>query len=209
MLRPGAQRGLERGIDPGGRFFMPYLAKISLSLAISRGTSIRAAEISRNIFSSPPGRIVRICSPGSSLMFWNTCGMAYRLARSCTERTPTHYHCFVYLAIAASELGRQEEARGAVQRVLEIYPKFTIKRHMSIAPFRKETGCRPGRRIFAPRRPAGVSADRRPKAREFRVRSDWERLFGEHDVWRVSSAGAALPSSAPARPSARIAWVRS
>jgi TolB-like protein/DNA-binding winged helix-turn-helix (wHTH) protein len=64
---------------------------------------------------------------------------AYRLARSCAERTPTHYHCFVFLAIAAKESGREEEARGAARRILELYPKFTIKRHMDVAPFRKET----------------------------------------------------------------------
>jgi tetratricopeptide (TPR) repeat protein len=64
---------------------------------------------------------------------------AFRLARSCAERTPTHYHCFMFLAVAAKESGREEEARGAVQRVLELYPKFTIKRHMDVAPFKKET----------------------------------------------------------------------
>jgi TolB-like protein/DNA-binding winged helix-turn-helix (wHTH) protein len=64
---------------------------------------------------------------------------AFRLARSCTERTPTHYHCFMFLAIAAKESGREEEARGAVRRVLELYPKFTIRRHMQVAPFKKET----------------------------------------------------------------------
>jgi hypothetical protein len=30
---------------------------------------------------------------------------ALRLARLCTERTPSYYSCFVYLAIAARELG--------------------------------------------------------------------------------------------------------
>ena len=63
---------------------------------------------------------------------------AFRLASSCTERAPRHYHCFLYLAIAAKESGREEEARGAVRRLLEIYPKFTIKRHMHIAPFKKD-----------------------------------------------------------------------
>ena len=62
-----------------------------------------------------------------------------RLAWLRAERTPTHYHCFVFLAIAAKESGREEEARGAVRRILEIYPKFTIKRHMDVAPFKKET----------------------------------------------------------------------
>jgi tetratricopeptide (TPR) repeat protein len=64
---------------------------------------------------------------------------AYRLARSCAERAPTHYRCFVFLAIAAKESGRKEEARGAVQCILEYYPKFTIKRHMDVVPFKMET----------------------------------------------------------------------
>ena len=63
---------------------------------------------------------------------------AFRLARSCAERTPTHYHCFMFLAVAAKESGREEEARGAVRRLLELYPKFTIRRHMDVAPFKKE-----------------------------------------------------------------------
>ena len=63
---------------------------------------------------------------------------AFRLARSCAERTPTHYHCFMFLAVAAKESGREEEARAAVRRLLEIYPKFTIKRHMHVAPFKKD-----------------------------------------------------------------------
>jgi adenylate cyclase len=61
---------------------------------------------------------------------------AMRLARLCAERSPGHFPCFIDLAIAAKETGRDEEARRALQRLLEIYPKFTIRRHMSIAPFR-------------------------------------------------------------------------
>jgi hypothetical protein len=45
----------------------------------------------------------------------------------------------MFLAVAAKESGREEEARGAVRRMLELYPKFTIKRHMDVAPFKKET----------------------------------------------------------------------
>jgi TolB-like protein/DNA-binding winged helix-turn-helix (wHTH) protein len=63
---------------------------------------------------------------------------ALRLARSCTERTPTYYPCFMFLAIAANELGREDEARSAVQRLLELYPKFSIGRHMQVAPFGKD-----------------------------------------------------------------------
>jgi adenylate cyclase len=63
---------------------------------------------------------------------------AFPLVRSCTERTPTHYPCFMFLAIAAKELGRDDAARGAVRRLLELYPKFTIKRHLGVAPFKKD-----------------------------------------------------------------------
>jgi adenylate cyclase len=63
---------------------------------------------------------------------------AFRLARSCAERTAMHYHCFMFLAVAAKESGREEEARGAVRRLLELYPKFTIKRHMDVTPFKRE-----------------------------------------------------------------------
>jgi hypothetical protein len=45
----------------------------------------------------------------------------------------------MFLAVAAKESGREEEARGGVRRLLELYPKFTIKRHMDVAPFKKET----------------------------------------------------------------------
>jgi hypothetical protein len=41
----------------------------------------------------------------------------------------------MYRAIAAKELGLQEEARAATRRLLEIYPKLTIRRHMRIAPW--------------------------------------------------------------------------
>ncbi|MFZ1102217.1 MAG: winged helix-turn-helix domain-containing protein [Hyphomicrobiaceae bacterium] len=63
---------------------------------------------------------------------------ALRLARLCAERAPSLYPCFVYLALAARELGREDEARSAVKRVIELYPKFTIRRHMQVAPFRRD-----------------------------------------------------------------------
>jgi adenylate cyclase len=63
---------------------------------------------------------------------------ALRLARLCAERAPSQYPCFVYLAIAARELGLEDEARSAVQRVIELYPKFTIRRHLQVVPFRRD-----------------------------------------------------------------------
>jgi TolB-like protein/DNA-binding winged helix-turn-helix (wHTH) protein/Flp pilus assembly protein TadD len=63
---------------------------------------------------------------------------ALRLARLCAERAPSYYPCVVYLAIAARELGLEDEARSAVKRVIELYPKFTIRRHMQVAPFRRD-----------------------------------------------------------------------
>jgi TolB-like protein/DNA-binding winged helix-turn-helix (wHTH) protein len=63
---------------------------------------------------------------------------ALRLTRSCAERLPKRFGCFIHLAIAARELGLEEEARAAARRLIEIYPRFTIQRHMRIAPFRNE-----------------------------------------------------------------------
>jgi len=63
---------------------------------------------------------------------------ALRLARLCAERAPSQYPCFVYLAIAARELGREDEMRSAVKRVIELYPEFTIRRHLQVVPFRRD-----------------------------------------------------------------------
>lgn len=63
---------------------------------------------------------------------------ALRLLRSCAERAPKLFTCPLYRAVAAKELGLEEEARAAARRLLELYPKFAIGRHMRITPFRND-----------------------------------------------------------------------
>jgi TolB-like protein len=63
---------------------------------------------------------------------------ALRLARSCAQRAPKLPTCSIYLAIAARELGLEDDARAAARRVLEIYPGFSIERYMRIVPFGRE-----------------------------------------------------------------------
>jgi hypothetical protein len=46
--------------------------------------------------------------------------------------------CPLYRAVAAKELGLKDEARAAALRLIELYPKFTIRRHMRIMPLRNE-----------------------------------------------------------------------
>ena len=48
---------------------------------------------------------------------------ALRLTRSCAERAPRLVACLIHLAIAARDLGLEDEARGAARRLLEIYPR--------------------------------------------------------------------------------------
>jgi TolB-like protein/DNA-binding winged helix-turn-helix (wHTH) protein/Tfp pilus assembly protein PilF len=61
---------------------------------------------------------------------------ALRLTRSCAERAPRLFACWLYRAIAARELGLEDEARAAAWHLLEINPKFTIQRFMRVAPYR-------------------------------------------------------------------------
>jgi adenylate cyclase len=64
---------------------------------------------------------------------------ALRLTRTCAERQPHLFTCHMYRAAAAGAAGLDDEARVAAQRLLEIYPKFTITRHMrSLMPFQRE-----------------------------------------------------------------------
>jgi hypothetical protein len=59
---------------------------------------------------------------------------ALRLTRSCAERAPKLFACSLLRAIAAKELGLEDEARAAARRLLEIYPKFTIRRLCASSP---------------------------------------------------------------------------
>jgi adenylate cyclase len=60
---------------------------------------------------------------------------ALRLSRSCAERAPRLFACVLYRAIAAASLGLTEEAEEAKQRMFDIYPQFSISRHLRIVPF--------------------------------------------------------------------------
>lgn len=60
---------------------------------------------------------------------------ALALARSCAERAQRLFPCHLYRAIAANELGLEDEAAEAVAALLDINPHFGIARHMRMAPF--------------------------------------------------------------------------
>jgi adenylate cyclase len=63
---------------------------------------------------------------------------ALHLTRTCAQRAPRVFPCYLYLAIAAKELGLEEEARDAGRQLLVVYPKFTIEGFMRILPYRSE-----------------------------------------------------------------------
>ena len=94
--------------------------------------------------------------------------------------------------------GREEEARGAVRRVLELYPKFTIRRHMQRRPIQEGCRCRPVRRVPAPARPAGVKQrSRRQLAIQALVTAgDGQRMVGRH-AYRAAVAGSAFGTLPP------------
>ena len=64
---------------------------------------------------------------------------ALRLTRTCAERLPKRSICYVHSAAAAAAAGLDDEARAAAEKLLEVYPRFTIARQMHIMPFRSET----------------------------------------------------------------------
>jgi adenylate cyclase len=63
---------------------------------------------------------------------------ALRLTRTCAERLPKLSTCYIDRAAAAAGAGLDDEARAAAKRLLEVYPRFTIARHMRLRPFRSE-----------------------------------------------------------------------
>jgi adenylate cyclase len=63
---------------------------------------------------------------------------ALPLARNCVERAPWMQNCQLWLAITASELGHEEEARAAVDRLLEINPRFGSAPILRVFPFADE-----------------------------------------------------------------------
>jgi adenylate cyclase len=54
---------------------------------------------------------------------------ALTAARTCADRAPRLQPCYIYLAIAASELGLQEEAEAALVTLLDINPGISIGWH--------------------------------------------------------------------------------
>ena len=56
---------------------------------------------------------------------------AARLTRSCAQRSPRNFSCFLYLAIATSELGLHDEAQEAARQLLVLYPKFRVEHHIA------------------------------------------------------------------------------
>jgi TolB-like protein/predicted Zn-dependent protease len=56
--------------------------------------------------------------------------------RQFVSRTPNHLYAQLVLALAASEAGREEEARAAAAEVLRISPKFSLEVHRQRAPIK-------------------------------------------------------------------------
>jgi adenylate cyclase len=74
-------------------------------------------------------------------------------ARTCAQRAPRLQTCYFYLAIAANELGSEEEAREAMRILLELNPSTTISGHLGIRSFKDPAE---GRRLAELMRRAGL-----------------------------------------------------
>lgn len=61
---------------------------------------------------------------------------AFEPVNACALAAPRLSTCFVQLAIAAVEAGREREAEEAVARLFEINPRFTITRQLQLVPIR-------------------------------------------------------------------------
>lgn len=64
---------------------------------------------------------------------------ALDMTRSCTERAPRLFPCWLYRAVAASQLGEEDDLQESLAAMDELYPDFTISRHMRAVPFRDAT----------------------------------------------------------------------
>jgi adenylate cyclase len=82
---------------------------------------------------SPP---LRLALKARSHTFLGQPEAAFELANACALAAPRLSPCFVQLAIAAQEAGREREAEEAVARLLEINPRFTITRQLQLVPIR-------------------------------------------------------------------------
>ena len=60
---------------------------------------------------------------------------ALALTRTCAQRAQRLFPCHLYRAIAANELGLEDETAEALAALLDINPQFNIARHMRLAPF--------------------------------------------------------------------------
>ena len=61
---------------------------------------------------------------------------ALRLTRSCTERAPRLFACWLYRVVAERQLGMDDDVAKSLAMMREIYPAFTTSRHMRAVPFR-------------------------------------------------------------------------
>lgn len=61
---------------------------------------------------------------------------ALRSARKCVAIAPKLQPCLLFLTIAASAAGEDEEATSAARRLLNVNPNFSITRHFTVIPFR-------------------------------------------------------------------------
>lgn len=78
---------------------------------------------------------------------------ALGLARACAERAPHLFACWLYRAAAERQLGLDEDLDKTRARMKEVYPGFTIARHMRAVPFRDKAE---GERLAALLRAAGL-----------------------------------------------------
>jgi adenylate cyclase len=63
---------------------------------------------------------------------------AYATLRRGTERMPDYRALWVWLAAAAAQSGRQEDARAVTQQVLAMAPKFTTSAWLRHIGFERE-----------------------------------------------------------------------
>lgn len=61
---------------------------------------------------------------------------ALRLTQACAERAPHLFACWLYRAVAERQLGLDDELEQTRAKMREVYPGFTIARHMRAVPIR-------------------------------------------------------------------------
>lgn len=63
---------------------------------------------------------------------------ALHRTRSCSERAPRLFACWLYRAVAEKQLGLDDDLERSRMMMQDIYPVFTISRHMRAVPFREK-----------------------------------------------------------------------